>query len=180
MSRVKKGGLVDMRLNSCLADVESIMKLSDGYTEEEHYVTCLFYMQNENTITEKGYNRNDFIKLFHTLVEKVQVDKKVPHDVAFKLTLEGAASAFFQCLDDIHHFLPSKNGYTEEQNKKVCQFLIENTNDIIKTGFGDPEHFLVMFNKIFEKELEKPENKEKSQEDIFNRVFNGAHLMIKL
>ena len=44
MTRVKSGGLVDMRLNSCLADVGSIMSLSNGYTEEEHYVTCLFYM----------------------------------------------------------------------------------------------------------------------------------------
>ena len=77
--------------------------------------------------------------------------KHLSHQIAQQITLDRAQElvdrAYARCLEEMGQYLPVSK-YTDNEREQLCEFIVENREDLIKIGYDDTSKFLKMFTEM--------------------------------
>ena len=83
--------------------------------------------------------------------------------------------AFNRCLDEIVNYLP-RDQYTDEHRNELCQFLVENREDLVRIGYDDTSKFLSMFSEMLNNLIQKEDI---TPDQAFTVVFRASQRFIQ-
>tara|TARA_A100001015_G_C14858576_1_gene659409 strand:- start:484 stop:849 length:366 start_codon:yes stop_codon:yes gene_type:complete len=107
-----------------------------------------------------------------------QLAKDIRMELAERAELERMQAtiqkAYELCVEGIGTFLPPSI-YDNDQRSTICEFIVENREDLIENGFPDTHAFATMFSQMVDNLMEK---KDVSQEKAFLVVMRASYRMI--
>jgi len=108
------------------------------------------------------------------LVDNKKLQQEIAQQIAHELQLDVVDRAYALCLEKIVVYLP-RNKYSEENRIKLCQFLVEYRDDLVRMGYNDTSKFLIMFTEMMNKLIE---NEGISPDQAFTVVFRASERFI--
>jgi len=106
-------------------------------------------------------------------------DKLLKREIARQIAIEHAEEviqrAFNRCLDEIVNYLP-RDQYTDEHRNELCQFLVENREDLVRIGYDDTSKFLSMFSEMLNNLIQKEDI---TPDQAFTVVFRASQRFIQ-
>jgi hypothetical protein len=108
------------------------------------------------------------------LVDNKKLQQEISQQIAHELQLDVVDRAYTLCLEKIIDYLP-RDKYSEENRIKLCQFLVEHRDDLVRMGYNDTSKFLNMFTEMMNKLIE---NEGISPDQAFTVVFRASERFI--
>ena len=109
------------------------------------------------------------------LVNQKHLSQQIAQQIALERAQEVIDRAYVRCLEEIVQYLP-RNKYTDEERQQLCQFIVENRDDLIRLGYDDTSKFLDMFVEMMNKLIDT-QGVEPSQ--AFIVVFRASERFIQ-